>query len=143
MGKTSQAFWKHMIAHYNKNWPPSYGGCLARNLETKWGCIKHDMMKFFRNYHVVVSLDKSDISNGHRSLKVLQLYKSKNPNKSAFNFIHYWLILKYISQWSNTRKKNKIMTPWKGSSPQHNHNWQVNEYCTPRILFFIVSCFLQ
>jgi hypothetical protein len=60
--RKSQAFWKHIIAHYNNNWPPSYGGYLARSLETKWGCINHDMMKFCGNYHVVVSFDKSDIS---------------------------------------------------------------------------------
>jgi hypothetical protein len=63
------------------------------------------MMKFFGNYHVVVSLGESDISNEHTTLKALELYKSKNPNKSVFDFIHYWLILKYVSQWSKTRKK--------------------------------------
>lgn len=134
--KKIQAFWKHIVAHYNSNWPPSYGGYLARSLETKWRCIKHDMMKFCGNYRVVISLDKSDISNEHTSLKVFQLYKFKNPNKSVFDFIHYWLILKYVSQWSKTRKENKRKTPWRGKFPQHSHNWKVNEYCTLRILIY-------
>lgn len=34
------------MSHYNDNWPCWGGYCLAKNLKSKWGTMKHDVAKF-------------------------------------------------------------------------------------------------
>jgi len=47
---------------YNKNKHTSVE-ILARSMETKWGVIKHDIIKFCKCYQSMVLLDESRISH--------------------------------------------------------------------------------
>lgn len=67
----NQAFWKGITTHYNNNQPLCCAKRLARNLETKWGVIKHDVAKFCGNCQVVATFNKSGDSSKDSFQKIL------------------------------------------------------------------------
>jgi hypothetical protein len=50
-------------------------------LETKWGCIKHNIVNFCDNYQVVVAYNNNYTSNECTLQKLLELSKSSSPQK--------------------------------------------------------------
>jgi hypothetical protein len=70
-GQKNQAFWKGITTHYNNNQPVCCAKHLARSLETKWGVIKHDVVKFCDNCQVVATFNKSDDSSKDSLQKTL------------------------------------------------------------------------
>jgi hypothetical protein len=52
-GQKFTTFWDKVQNHFNESRLVSYAPKFARSLETKWGIIEHDIVKFIRNYIVV------------------------------------------------------------------------------------------
>jgi precorrin-3B methylase len=68
----------------------------TKNLETKWGMIKHDVIKFCDSYQAMAIFNKSSESFENTLQKVLELFKAKHPKQGLFILIHCWLIINTI-----------------------------------------------
>ncbi len=99
-----------MCEDYNKN---KHDGVerLARSMETKWGVIKHDIVKFCNCYQSMVVLDESRISHENTLLKEVELYKLKHLKHISFTFINYWFMLKDMPRWANVGDDFKKLVP--------------------------------
>lgn len=118
-GQRSTTFWGRVGEHYNSNRPASRAERPARSLETRWGIIKHDTVKFVGCYEEVLmstanneSGSSSSFSLEEKLQKALELYKLKHPKGQSFLFIHCWLILRDVPRWAESREDSKkAITP--------------------------------
>jgi hypothetical protein len=78
-GQRSTAFWERILKHYNDHRPTGCDPRPSRSLETKWGLIKHDVVKFCGVYKSVVALNESGTSAQDVLERSLELYKVKHP----------------------------------------------------------------
>lgn len=76
-----------VVVHYNEN--KLNNGCHhpARNLEKKWGMIKHDIAKFYDVHVQVVDLNISKTFEQDSISRTLDIYKHKE--KKSFDYLHY------------------------------------------------------
>jgi len=77
--KKNQVFWEKITTHYNNNQPFYCAKHPTKNLETKWGMIKHDVIKFCDNYQAMAIFNKSKKSFENTLQKVLEFFKAKHP----------------------------------------------------------------
>jgi hypothetical protein len=69
------------------------------------------LQKFVECYNLVLALNKFGTTLEGVLSKALELYKLKHPKNASFLFLHYWLLLKEVPQWSNSMEVNKTPTP--------------------------------
>ena len=98
-GQRSGTFWERVAEHYNQNRPTTGGERPARSLETKWGSMKHDVVKFVRVYKQVNLCCKSGSSFDNILENALELYKVKHPKQQSFIFFHCWLLVGDVPRW--------------------------------------------
>jgi hypothetical protein len=80
----------------------------AHRLKTKKGTIKHDVAKFVGCYNYVFTLNESRTILKDVLSKVLKFYKLKYLKNVSIMFLHYRLLLKEVSQWSDSKEDPPI-----------------------------------
>jgi len=58
----NNSFWDWIVGHYNHNHLVGLVTRLARSLESKWGIIKHHVVKFIGDHSIVQALQKCETS---------------------------------------------------------------------------------
>ena len=81
---------------WNNKWPRTIAEWTARNLETKWGSIKHDVSELHEIYVIVKALKVSEMSEKDVTHDLLHMYQLKHLNWFGFGFEHCWHILKEV-----------------------------------------------
>ncbi len=77
-----------MYEDYNKNKHACGAKRPTRSLETKWGNIKYDVVKFCECYGFVVALNEFGSSKKDVLQKALEFYKKQRLNHVGFIFIN-------------------------------------------------------
>jgi hypothetical protein len=88
--------------HYNNNQPSDCAERPSRSLDTKWGTIKHDVVKFIAVYKHVYATRESGTSLDEILQNALELYKSKDPKQHCFVYLYCWPFLKECPCWMET-----------------------------------------
>ena len=70
-------FWERIAKHYNANLPD--GVRPLQSLETKWGLIKHNVLKFCGIYNQIQRMHKSGSSVTNTLRDAKELYRQKMP----------------------------------------------------------------
>jgi hypothetical protein len=92
-------FWERIIEHYNANRPDRVRP--LRRLETKWGLIKHNVLKFCGIYNQIQRMHKSGSNVADTLRDAKELYRQKNAKNTDFVFEHCWLLLKDCPRWAD------------------------------------------
>jgi hypothetical protein len=71
-------FWMRVQDAWNNKRPTEW---IARNLETKWGSIKHDVSKLHEIYIHVKDLKASEMTERDVTRDLLHMYQLKHPNR--------------------------------------------------------------
>ncbi|KAG0574448.1 hypothetical protein KC19_VG262800 [Ceratodon purpureus] len=95
----SNAFWDRIFVHYNENRPA--GERPARSLETKWGLIKHDVLR----------TKTSGTSLADVLKKAHELYQIKSSKGAEFSFEHCWEFVREVPRWADGWSQPKPPTP--------------------------------
>jgi hypothetical protein len=77
-----------MYEDYNKNKRACGVKRPTTSLETKWGIIKYDVVKFCECYGFVVALNEFGSSKKDILQKALELYKKQHLKHVGFTFIN-------------------------------------------------------
>jgi hypothetical protein len=77
-----------MYEDYNKNKHACGAKIQTRSLETEWGIIKHDVVKFCECYGFVVALNEFGSSKKDILQKALELYKKQHLKHVGLTFIN-------------------------------------------------------
>ena len=105
VGQRNGNFWERIARHYSVYKPEGSRERPARSLESKWGCIKHDVSKFIGVYQQVKDADISGTLEEDLRIRALDLYVHKHPNKKKFIYLECWLILKECPRWADVREE--------------------------------------
>ncbi len=102
-----------MCEHYNQNRPICGVEKITKSLESKWGMIKHDIVKFYGCYKAVVALNKCGSSLEGTLLKPWSftswyIWSITTSPSSTTNEV-----LKDVPKWSNVQKDQKKTLPTK------------------------------
>ena len=92
--------WVRVQFFWNNKHPEMIAEWTARNLEAKWGSIKHDMSKFHGIYMNVKALKVSGTSEKDVIRDLLHMYQLKHPKRFDYEFKHYWHVLKEVPHWA-------------------------------------------
>ena len=114
-GERKETFWEPIATHYNQNRPMGRGEHLVRSLETKWGSIKYNILKFSKVFKQASACLEFGSSPYDLLQNTLELYKAKHPKQHCFVFIHCWLIFKEIPRWMETRRESRHRASVKSS----------------------------
>ena len=118
----SSAFWERIYEHYDSFNPVVHRG--ARSLESKWGIIKHDALKFMGCYQQIKRLNKSGVGEVDIIRMAKDLYRTKSPKNAKFTYEHCWSIVKDYPRWADGVTTTRHITPTKRKSMSSEHESQ-------------------
>ena len=110
----SSAFWERIYEHYKSFNPVVYRG--AQSLESKWGVIKHDALKFMGCYQQIKRLNKSGVGDVDIIRMAKELYRTKSTKNVEFTYEHCWSIVKDYPRWADGVTTTRQITPSKRKS---------------------------
>jgi hypothetical protein len=115
----SSALWERIYEHHDNFNPVVHRG--ARSLESKWGVIKHDALKFMGCYQQIKRLNESGVGEVDIIRMAKVLYRTKSTKNVEFTYEHCWSIVKDYPRWADgvTITRQIILSKRKSVSSEH------------------------